>query len=281
MKKTMLIIVVLCMLLCACSGNSEAVVTQAEYNKVSEELTSIKTKMENTESEVKKLTEENAGLKSEIESKDKEYDKLTEENKMLNIDMSEEKKLYDDMSDKYDKLQNQYDYLQGQYNTLNTEYSEYKKKMQPFEELDEKEAEARKIEAEKKIKEEEEKKKKAEEEEQKKKEEEEKKGYNTGITYNQLARTPDDYIAKKIKFSGKVLQVLEGTNETHIRLAVNNSYDTVLYCAYDPSILTFRLLEDDKITIYGYSLGLYSYTATSGATITIPSVWVDKIELKK
>ena len=265
MKKTMLIIVVLCMLLCACSGNSEAVVTQAEYNKVSEELTSIKTKMENTESEVKKLTEENAGLKSEIESKDKEYDKLTEENKMLNIDMSEEKKLYDDMSDKYDKLQNQYDYLQGQYNTLNTEYSEYKKKMQPFEELDEKEAEARKIEAEKKIKE----------------EEEEKKGYNTGITYNQLARTPDDYIAKKIKFSGKVLQVLEGTNETHIRLAVNNSYDTVLYCAYDPSILTFRLLEDDKITIYGYSLGLYSYTATSGATITIPSVWVDKIELKK
>ena len=51
------------------------------------------------------------------------------------------------------------------------------------------------------LKAEEEAKKKAEEEEAKRlAEEEAKKGYDTGITYNQIARTPDEYKGKKIKF---------------------------------------------------------------------------------
>ena len=33
---------------------------------------------------------------------------------------------------------------------------------------------------------------------------EEAKGYETGITYDQLARTPDDFKGKKVKFYGKV-----------------------------------------------------------------------------
>ena len=55
----------------------------------------------------------------------------------------------------------------------------------------------------------------------------------TVITYDNLARTPDDYQGKKVKFYGKVLQVMEGDGEIQIRLAVNDDYDTVLYGAYD------------------------------------------------
>ncbi len=106
-----------------------------------------------------------------------------------------------------------------------------------------------------------------------------KKGYNTGITYNQLARTPDNYLNKKVKFKGKVLQVMEGDSETQIRLAVNDNYDTVLYCGISKELTNNnRILENDFITIYGISLGLMSYKSTLGGDITIPAVMVDKFE---
>ncbi|WP_060669256.1 hypothetical protein [Oceanobacillus caeni] len=80
--------------------------------------------------------------------------------------------------------------------------------------------------------------------EEKAKEEEAKKGYETGITYNQLARTPDHFNGEKVKFSGKVIQVMEGDTTTQIRLADDN-YDTILYGEYDSSLVKSRVLEDD------------------------------------
>jgi hypothetical protein len=104
------------------------------------------------------------------------------------------------------------------------------------------------------------------------------KGYETGITYDQLARTPDDYISKKVKFSGKVIQVLEGTGEIDIRLAVDGNYDNIILGEYDSSIVSSRVLENDTITIYGYSLGTTSYQSVMGGTITIPAVYIEKID---
>ena len=113
--------------------------------------------------------------------------------------------------------------------------------------------------------------------EQKKKEEEEKKGYDTGITYSQLARTPDDYLAKKVKFSGKVLQVMEDGDSIGIRLAVDGDYDNVILGTFDSSIISERILEDDYITVYGLSAGIYTYESTMGASISVPSMTIDKI----
>lgn len=107
---------------------------------------------------------------------------------------------------------------------------------------------------------------------------EEKKGYNTGITFDQIARNPDDYIYKKVKFNGKVIQVLEGDSETQIRLAVNGDYNKIIFAIYQSDIINSRVLEDDSITIYGISSGLLSYQSTMGGTITIPSVVVEKID---
>ena len=172
---------------------------------------------------------------------------------------------------------------------VTAEYADYKEKMKPFEELSVEQAEAgkRKLQEEKAAAEAAEAEKAAAEKAAKEEKEaaekaaaeaEKAKGYETGITYDQLARNPDDYKGKLVKFSGKVLQVMEGGSEHKIRLAVNSDYDTVILVGYDPTIISSRILDDDKITIYGTSAGVYSYESTGGATITIPAVLADKIE---
>lgn len=199
----------------------------------------------------------------------------------------------------YNSLKNEYDSLAKanekneielkELHQMEDEYAEYKKRMEPYEELDIAEAEARKIEAEKVAAE----KKAAEEKaaaEKKAAEEkaaaeaaaakaaEEAKGYETGITYDQLARTPDDFNGQKVKFYGKVIQVMEGDGDIQIRFAVDDNYDTILYGEYSSSIVSSRVLEDDYITIYGTSVGTVSYTSTMGGKITIPGVYIEKID---
>ncbi|MGN0962271.1 MAG: hypothetical protein ACI4PP_01685, partial [Clostridia bacterium] len=109
--------------------------------------------------------------------------------------------------------------------------------------------------------------------------EEIKDSYNTGITYNQLARTPDDYEGEKVKFKGRVLQVVEGSyGVTSLRVATKGRYDNVIYVTYLSSIVESRVLEDDTVTIYGTSSGLFSYESTGAGTITIPAVSADYID---
>lgn len=108
--------------------------------------------------------------------------------------------------------------------------------------------------------------------------EEKAKGYETGITYDQLARTPDNYIGDKVKFYGKVIQVIESDSDIQIRLAVNDNYDTILFGQYDSSIVSSRVLEDDHITVYGTSVGTITYESTMGGNITIPGVYIEKID---
>ena len=107
----------------------------------------------------------------------------------------------------------------------------------------------------------------------------EKASYSGDYTYEQLARNPDTYMGGKIRLSGKVLQVIEGT-DSHLRVAMNSNYDTVILVSYDKDKLSYRLLEDDMVTIYGTSQGVYSYEAVSGATITIPWVNADIVDLQ-
>lgn len=228
--------------------------------------------------------------------KQDEYDAIVKEKTKLEgeiVSLSEEKvKTENELEEqvkKYNELQTESEELKAQYSKLEEETNAYKEKMKPYEEMTMAQAEAEKLKAEQeaeKIKEEEAAKKAAEEQAKKEAEEkakaeaeaEERKGYETGITYDQLARNPDDYVGKKVKFKGKVLQTMEGEYIAALRFAVNSDYDKVLYLTYSPSAVSSRILEDDIITIYGESSGLYSYTSTMGATITIPEVLVTKID---
>ncbi len=101
--------------------------------------------------------------------------------------------------------------------------------------------------------------------------------YNTGITYDQIARTPDTYKGKKVRFSGFVLQVMESENQVELRIATDGNYDDIIYVYYKSSLVSSRILEDDYITIYGVSEGLYTYISAWGVEVTIPLISVDKI----
>lgn len=97
--------------------------------------------------------------------------------------------------------------------------------------------------------------------------------YQTGITFDQLARTPDQYEGAKVAFTGKIVQVIEDTNSTEIRLAVNGDYDDIILVYIPSKVLgSSRVLEDDLISIYGISKGTVSYESTMGGKITVPSM---------
>lgn len=225
---------------------------------------------------------------------------LQEENEQLSKDKQQLTTEKDNLSSENEKISNDLKTQKTEFEKVTADYSAYKEKMKPYETLSVAEAEAKtaeaeqqKVAAEKAKKEQEEAdaaakaaaeseaaaaKAAAESEAAAAKAAEEAKGYESGITYDQLARTPDDYKGQKVKFSGKVLQVLEGDTEVDIRLATSGGYDNVIFAAYAKDLVTSRILEDDQITIYGTSLGLYSYESTMGGTITIPSIWIDKID---
>ncbi len=76
-----------------------------------------------------------------------------------------------------------------------------------------------------------------------------------------------------------MIQVIEDDDRVQIRLAVGGDYDNILLGEYDSEIVSSRVLEDDYITIYGISSGLITYESTLGASITIPGVLIDKIDM--
>lgn len=117
------------------------------------------------------------------------------------------------------------------------------------------------------------------EEERLAKEEQEKNKYNTELTYNEIARNPEQTLFKNCKFTGKVVQVIEGDGTNNLRVAINGDYDKMMLVEYKPSILKSRILEKDNVTLYGTSAGTTSYTSTMGSKITIPAMVADKIDI--
>lgn len=103
--------------------------------------------------------------------------------------------------------------------------------------------------------------------------------YSSDYTYDQLARNPDTYKGQKMKFTGKVLEVGNDDDICYARIELNSNIDTVLFVTYKSDLLGYRLLDDDNITVYGTSLGVYSYKSVGAGTITIPWLNADMIEM--
>lgn len=242
---------------------------EAEAKTLQEQLESTEKELESSETARENLNAQISKLKSQVSDLEDQVDSLTSENATLRSDNEE-------LTSKNDELENgaaarlveiKNSYEAGEWQDVVDKYNELHEKYNGS--AEDEEAKALADDAQAKL-----------EEEAQQKAEEEAKGYETGITYDQLARTPDDYIGQKVKFSGKVVQVIESSSgdETQLRIAVNNDYDTVVFAVYSSDIVSSRVLEDDQITIYGISLGTISYKSTLGGTITIPAVSVDKID---
>ena len=108
-------------------------------------------------------------------------------------------------------------------------------------------------------------------------------------SYNDIARTPDNFKGKNVKYYGEVVQVSEGIyNSVILRVGVSctkyqyidgYSCPDILYVTYVYSEGEPRILEDDMITLYGTIKGLKSYTSVLGANITIPEITAKYIDI--
>lgn len=98
------------------------------------------------------------------------------------------------------------------------------------------------------------------------------------IDYADAERYPENNKGKKVKFTGKVLQVSEPgifTKNTTFRVAITKGeygiWDDVVYVEYKRPKDAPRILVDDIITIWGECTGVTSYTTILLQDITIPA----------
>lgn len=111
------------------------------------------------------------------------------------------------------------------------------------------------------------------------------------INYESLARNPLQYKGNYYTFTGEVIQVTNGSNsnETILRVNVtpkryeysNETYydDTILVCYEYSNSYESKILEDDIITLYGQSVGTYTYEAIMGNSVTIPAIYAMYIDI--
>lgn len=95
--------------------------------------------------------------------------------------------------------------------------------------------------------------------------------------YTDAMRYPERYKGTNISIYGKVVQKLVNGNNVALRVATSWGWDDVFYVNYKLSDIETAVIEDDWVTIYGESTGVYSYTALFGNEITIPSMNAERI----
>lgn len=180
----------------------------------------------------------------------------------------------------YRKYKDEIDKANNNYKKIEAEYANYKEKMKPYEnmQLADKEKKEAELKAEREKKEAEEKARK--EAEEKAKKEEEAKGYDTGITYDELARNPDKNKGKKVTFTGTVIQVIRGDGEDQFRVQVKDDYKKIIFVTYITKDGENKILENDKVIIRGISIGEITYDSTMGGKISIPGIEAHSIEIK-
>ena len=90
-------------------------------------------------------------------------------------------------------------------------------------------------------------------------------------SYKKIKRNQDKYEDKKIKLAGKVIQIDEGWFDT-VAMRVEDSNGNDWYVSYSYSDKESKILEDDKITIFGECDGTEQYETIMGDTRRIPSI---------
>lgn len=111
------------------------------------------------------------------------------------------------------------------------------------------------------------------------------------IDYTSLARNPNQYKGQNFVFTGEVIQVMEDNNDLALRVNVTQKRyeyldkiyyeDTILVAYKYSSSAESRILEGDVITLYGQSMGTYTYKSVMGASVTVPSIKAMYIDIKQ
>lgn len=99
------------------------------------------------------------------------------------------------------------------------------------------------------------------------------------IDYPHLKKNPDSYKGTYVKYTGQIVQILEGDGATNIRLSVTKdsygySINDIIFVEYDG---TTDFVENDIVTVYGKITGDYSYTSQAGYDIHLPGLLADEV----
>lgn len=97
------------------------------------------------------------------------------------------------------------------------------------------------------------------------------------VTYDQIARTPDDYQDKEVKLSGQVMQVQNDAGGAIVLMWQNDDSDSLVMVYIDEADMPTngKILEDDEVTIYGHGDGTQKYKTTLGAKNEVPLIRSD------
>ena len=194
---------------------------------------------------------------------------------------------YEDLKDKHNKQVEINSDLMSNKEAIEKELADLKEKTKSYVELNETEkgivdakiqevrqATKEEAEAEQKRIAEEQAQKAAEKQAQKEAEEQAKKEaeahkYETGLTWEQIAR--EGKKGTLGQFEGKIIQVMNGDGFTQYRVTINGNYDQVMLIEVKNGVAKETLLEDDYVYFKGESLGTITYTTVMGAEMTIPA----------
>lgn len=114
--------------------------------------------------------------------------------------------------------------------------------------------------------------------------EDEYKAQCSSIPYSDIARNPNDYIGQKTVYTGKVIQVQENGRNVVLRFNVTQGDyglwdDTIYVNYYTKSDNESRILEDDIVTVYGEFIGIKTYVAVLGNSVSIPHIKAEYIDV--
>ena len=106
----------------------------------------------------------------------------------------------------------------------------------------------------------------------------------TYISYNSIARNPNNYLVKKVKYSGEVIQIAESGSSIILRISVEKDgygydYSKVVYVNFINKSGNNRILQNDIVSFYGEFTGIMTYRSILGASISIPSVNAQYIDI--
>ncbi|WP_408869192.1 hypothetical protein ACJYYY_05085 [Brochothrix campestris] len=107
-----------------------------------------------------------------------------------------------------------------------------------------------------------------------------KHNYQHNITYQQLVDEPNRYIKARIRFSGKIIAILKGSEYSLCHFQIDDdSTKIIILTIPDEQLAQQPLSKGDEITSYGVSEGHYTYESPSGAFITLPMLEVRVFEM--
>ncbi|MBU3182480.1 hypothetical protein [Clostridium psychrophilum] len=104
--------------------------------------------------------------------------------------------------------------------------------------------------------------------------------YDTGITYDQLASLPDQFIGCGVHIdNGDVLEISRAGKMLTLKLAIDSDIiDKYLLVVCKSSVAPSNISDGDGINIKGISKGHANYTDTSsGSILSLPEISADKI----